>query len=139
MTAMIDSIRPDDSVVRIMRTPVASVPTDWSVREVAEELMADEVGAVLVDGPHGTVGIVSERDVVVLVATGGDPDASQVRDVMATELVWAGVEDTVREVSRRMRDAGIRHVPVRDANDHVVGIVSARDVLGLLTEEPGTR
>jgi predicted transcriptional regulator len=136
MATMIDSIRPDDSVVRLMRTPVATVPTDWSVRDVAEELMADEVGAVLVDGPHGTVGIVSERDVVVLVATGGDPDGNQVRDVMATDLVWADTQDTIRAVSRRMRDAAVRHIPVRDASDHVVGIVSARDVLALFADSP---
>jgi len=136
MATMIDSIRPDDSVVRLMRTPVATVPTDWSVRDVAEELMADEVGAVLVDGPHGTVGIVSERDVVVLVATGGDPDGNQVRDVMATDLVWADTQDTIRAVSRRMPDAAVRHIPVRDASDHVVGIVSARDVLALFADSP---
>ncbi|MCW0212127.1 MAG: CBS domain-containing protein [Pseudonocardia sp.] len=133
---MIDSIRPDDSVVRLMRTPVASVGTDLSVRELAEELMADEVGVVLVDGPHGTVGIVSERDVVVLVATGGDLDSTQVHDVMTTDIVWADVEDTIRSVSARMRGAGIRHVPVRGAEGRVAGIVSARDILTVLADEP---
>ncbi|GAA4542132.1 CBS domain-containing protein [Pseudonocardia xishanensis] len=136
MTAMIDSIRPDDSVVRLMRTPVASVATGWSVRDVAEELMADEVGALLVDGAHGPVGILSERDVVVLVATGGDPDTVQARDIMTTELEWAEVEETIRRVSSRMRAAGIRHMPVRGVDGKPVGIVSARDVLTVITDEP---
>ncbi|WP_345414473.1 CBS domain-containing protein [Pseudonocardia xishanensis] len=133
---MIDSIRPDDSVVRLMRTPVASVATGWSVRDVAEELMADEVGALLVDGAHGPVGILSERDVVVLVATGGDPDTVQARDIMTTELEWAEVEETIRRVSSRMRAAGIRHMPVRGVDGKPVGIVSARDVLTVITDEP---
>jgi len=136
MTAMIDSIRPDDTVVRLMRTPVASAETGWSVRNVAEELMADEVGALLVDGVHGTVGIVSERDVVVLVATGGDPDTTQARDIMTTELEWAEVDETIRRAATRMRAAGIRHMPVRGADGRPVGIVSARDVLTVITDEP---
>ncbi|GJF02993.1 hypothetical protein PSD17_19540 [Pseudonocardia sp. D17] len=123
---------PDDPVRRILRAPVASIPAERSAREVAEELVADEVGAVLVDGSHGPVGIVSERDVVTALATGSDLDRLQAADLMSTELVWADPDDGIGDVARRMHEANVRHMPVRGASGAVAGIVSVRDVLDVL-------
>jgi CBS domain-containing protein len=125
-------------VSRIMRGPVATVDQGRTIREVAAALAADEIGAVLVDGSHGPVGIVSERDIVTALGTGEDPDALQARDLMNTDLIMAGPDEPVLGIVDLMLAAGIRHVPVV-ADGSPVGMVSTRDVVvaARAVEEPG--
>jgi CBS domain-containing protein len=121
----------DGPVSLIMRRSVAAVREERTVREVAEELAADEVGAVLVDGPHGPVGILSERDVVVFLGSGGDPDQAQAADLMTPDVLGVAPGEPIRSAGARMLDGGIRHLPVwRDGR--VVGLVSLRDVAGIV-------
>ena len=128
---------PSDPVRLLMSAPVATVDVGASVRDAAEELMVDEVGVVLVTG-QGPVGLLSERDVLTLVATGADLDVTQVGDVMSTDLLWARPDDPIRTVSELMIDAGLRHLPIGDGR-HPVGIVSLRDVVGVLVAAAGPR
>lgn len=117
-------------VSRVMRGPVATVDGGRTIREVAAALAADEIGAVLVEGAHGPVGIVSERDIVTALGTGEDPDTLQARDLMVTDLVTAGPDSTVGEVVDMMLNAGVRHLPVV-ADGRPVGMVSTRDVVAM--------
>lgn len=123
-------LTPSDPVRLLMATPVATVDVGASVREVAEELMADEVGAVLVTG-GGPVGLLSERDVLTLVANGTDAESTQAGDVMTSDVIWARPDDRIGAVAELMIDAAVRHVPVGDGH-HVLGIVSLRDVVSVL-------
>ncbi len=122
---------PTDPVRRIMAPHPISVPQAATLREAARELADDEIGAVLVDGPGGTVGLISERDLVGAVAAGDDLDDRQVADLMGTGLVTAGPDDTIGWVAALMDDAGVRHILVGD-DGAVVGLVSVRDVLPVL-------
>jgi CBS domain-containing protein len=112
------------------RDPVGVSPAA-TLREVARELADDEIGAVLVERPGGTVGLMSERDVIGAAAAGDDLDDRQVADLMSTDLVTARPDDTISAVAALMDDAGVRHVLVTDGAT-VVGIVSVRDVLPVL-------
>lgn len=125
-----------------MRGPVvARVDPSLTLCEVAEELVADEIGAVLVDGPHGPAGVLSERDIITVLSSGGDPDVRQAAEVMSPDIVWGAPNESISAVARRMCDAGVRHIPIRDGAT-VVGVVSMRDVLEVLldgtAECPGT-
>ena len=51
-----------------------------------------------------------------------------IRDWMTTEVVTATPETSMLKVSKMMKEYGIRRVPVVDAQNKVVGIVSDRDV-----------
>ena len=51
-----------------------------------------------------------------------------IRDWMTTEVVTATPETSMLKVSKMMKEYGIRRVPVVDAQNRVVGIVSDRDV-----------
>jgi CBS domain-containing protein len=48
--------------------------------------------------------------------------------VMSTALVTVKDTDLVAAAATRMEAAGIRHLPVSDAKNHVVGVISQRDV-----------
>jgi CBS domain-containing protein len=106
-----------------------------SLRSVAQELVADEVGAALIEGPAGPIGLISERDVVTVAATGGDLDNDQAADVMTTDLVTADPDDSIASVARLMLEAGVRHVVMLREGEAVAGLVSIRDVLAVVVGE----
>ena len=87
---------------------------------------------LLVESPVGSVGIVSERDVVAVTAIGGDVEREQVKIVMSVDLVTAAPTDSIAAVGRLMIDAGVRHVAVRGDDGRITGVVSLRDVLDAL-------
>lgn len=108
---------------------VICVPPRASLREVADALTNQGIGAVGVGSSTEIVGIVSERDVVGAVAAGFDSAVTTAADIAETELIWATPDSTVGEVAAEMLDHWVRHVLVGDEGK-VVGIVSARDLLG---------
>jgi len=114
---------------------VATVAADASIRQVADELVADEVGLLVVGSIDHVEGVVSERDIVRAVAFGRPPEATPVRDVASTRLVWCDITATVDEVAELMTEQYVRHVLIEDGG-RLVGIVSARDLLGAYAAVP---
>ena len=71
-------------------------------------------------------------------AQGRDPDGTQVRDIMSPDLVSVGMDAPLGHVIALMDARHIRHVALVDG-DEVVGVVSARDLLGLVARTDGIR
>jgi len=100
-----------------------------TVREVAQYMSERRIGAVAVLDGQRVAGIVSERDIMSkVVAKGLDPAKTQVSEVMSRELLVASPEDSYEDAARKMRQAGIRHLPVVE-NGRLLGMVSQRDLL----------
>ncbi|MEL6179227.1 MAG: CBS domain-containing protein [Myxococcota bacterium] len=51
-----------------------------------------------------------------------------IRDIMTTEVVTANLRDGLRQTFYRMLERDIRHMPVLDDEERLVGIVSDRDL-----------
>jgi CBS domain-containing protein len=100
---------------------------DAKVRQAAEVMRTQTVGAVLVIQDGELHGLMSERDVVTrVVAEGRDPSQVELRAVMTEQLVTAA-PDTLAPVGlRTMREGGFRHLPVVEEG-RVLGMVSLRD------------
>jgi CBS domain-containing protein len=114
---------------RVIRVPVGA-----TVADVAKAIADNNVGAVVVGDDERPGALVSERDVVRVVAGGRDPAEVAAREIASTSLVWCEVDDTVEEAAIRMTDREIRHLLVgRDGA--LAGIVSARDLLGVYATE----
>ena len=52
----------------------------------------------------------------------------QVKDYMTRDVAFANLKDGLRQTYFRMRERRIRHMPVLDENEKMVGIVSDRDL-----------
>ncbi len=52
----------------------------------------------------------------------------KVRDYMASEVVTANLRDGLRQTFYRMRERGIRHMPVVGDDEAIVGVISDRDL-----------
>jgi len=110
--------------------PVARVAANATIADVAKAIVAGDFGAIVVGDDERPAALVSERDIVRVVATGKDPAAVPAVDVASTKLVWCDAEATVDQVAAQMMDHYIRHVLV-ERDGALAGIVSARDLLGI--------
>ncbi len=109
---------------------VVRVSADATVADVARAIIDGEVGVVVVGEDERPKAVVSERDVVRVVAAGNDPAQVRAADVASKKLVWCEADTTVDQAAAQMIDHYIRHVLV-EADGALVGIVSARDLLGI--------
>lgn len=121
-------LTPETSLRDLVQRGTVTVPPSATLRDVAEVMAREEVGAVVVVVDGRAAGVLSERDVVGAVANGDDVDDVRAEDVMAVDLVSASVDDTVAQAAAAMLAGNIRHLPVVEG-DAVAGVVSIRDVL----------
>ncbi|MFV8165231.1 CBS domain-containing protein [Mycobacterium sp. 134] len=122
------------SVADLVGDAVVRVPSEATVAMVAEAIAEAGIGAVVVGDEDRPAALVSERDVVRVVAAHQDPASVPAVDVASTNLVWCEASDTVEQVAVRMTDRHIRHILV-ERSGVLVGIVSARDLLGVYAAE----
>lgn len=106
----------------------------------AQLMREDHVGSVVVveedDGSRRVCGLVTDRDIVMsVVATGLQPEPLCLEDIMSEQLVTVAESDAMPDVMRAMRDHGVRRLPVVDAHDELLGIVTMDDVLKILVRE----
>jgi CBS domain-containing protein len=116
-------------VLRNKGSAVATVESRASVADLVAALAEHNVGAMVVLGPEGIAGIVSERDVVrKLHDRGGELLAAPVSEIMTSEVYTCTPRDSVDSLTVLMTEQRIRHVPVVDGGE-LVGIVSIGDVV----------
>lgn len=121
-------------VAALVGDPVATVAPGATLRQVAEALVAGEVGALVVGSAEEAQGIVSERDVVRALAAGRDPQTTTAADIANTELIWCDASADVDDVANQMMERYVRHILLEE-DGKLVGIVSARDLLGVYASE----
>ncbi len=116
-------------VLRGKGTGVATVAPSVSVAELVGTLAAHNVGALpVVDGGE-LIGIVSERDVVRRLHTGGAGLLAQrVSDIMTSGVTTCAPGDNVADLARVMTTGRFRHLPVVEDGE-LVGIVSIGDLV----------
>jgi CBS domain-containing protein len=94
---------------------------------------------MVVVGPGGLIGIVSERDVVrKLHELGADLLARPVSEIMTAQVITCSPTDSVDSLSALMTTNRVRHVPVIDGGE-LAGIVSIGDVVKTRMEELQTQ
>ncbi|HEX6265649.1 MAG TPA: CBS domain-containing protein, partial [Burkholderiales bacterium] len=111
-----------------------------SVAQAARLMREHHVGSVVVaderDGKRFPVGIVTDRDIAIgVVALGLDPEKRNVEGVMPAELVCVRDTDGLGRAVALMRAQGARRLPVIDGAGALTGILSADDVLEILSQE----
>ena len=120
----------------IMRSDVKTADASDTFADVAKSMRANGISSVVVlDAKGSLAGIVTERDIVNLVAAGGDPHSVEVAHGMTRRhLTTIAPKADIAEAAEHMVSHNIRHLPVVDKGK-VVGIVSIRDLTRWASEE----
>jgi len=115
----------------VMTVQVVSVSPDTTLRSVCELMREHDIGAVpVVDAVSHVLGLVTDRDVVVrAVAAQRDIDRVQAGDIMSVGIECADLDTPMAALAEKMARFRVRRIPVLDANEHLVGIVSRDDLL----------
>ena len=116
-------------VVEIMTRYVDFLAADATARDAAVMMGELDVGAVPVGSAERLEGVVTDRDVLYrVVASGLDPNAVRVAEIMSRPVVSCTEEDTVRTALELMASHHIRRMPVLDTRGHVAGWVTLADL-----------
>lgn len=122
-------------VLRNKGSAVATVAPETTITELLAGLAEHNIGAMVVMGAHGVVGIVSERDVVRKLHDQGAGLLSRpVSEIMTTIVATCAPHDSVDDLSAVMTENRVRHIPVLEAGK-LTGIVSIGDVVKTRMEE----
>jgi CBS domain-containing protein len=119
------------NILQTKGTAVATIRPDATLSDATASLRDHGVGALVVSRDERVIdGIVSERDVVrALAAHGGSTLGRDVASAMSTSVTTCRGSDTVDRLMEIMTERRIRHVPVVDEAECLVGIISIGDVV----------
>jgi CBS domain-containing protein len=109
--------------------------------DAAKLMRKHHVGSLIVvakDDPRGRVpvGVLTDRDIVVEVLTGGlDYRTVTVGEVMTRDPISVSDDEDVLEALKIMRRRGVRRLPVITRTGTLAGIVTIDDLLELFAEQ----
>lgn len=117
--------------------PVTAAPSD-TIEELAQTMLSEHVGAVIVEADDVPIGIVTDRDIVCRALAGGmNPKWVTAQMVMTAPPIVAHMTDSIDQALNRMRLSGVRRLPIVTDDEQLCGMVTLDDLLVLLTGELG--
>lgn len=122
-------------ILAIKGRDVVTAEPHLTLREAADILCRNRIGALVVCDAHGAVlGILSERDIVRAVsAGGGEAMRDQISEHMTSKVISATEDQPIEETMSVMTQSRIRHLPVlRDGR--LAGLISIGDVVKIRLE-----
>jgi CBS domain-containing protein len=112
-----------------MSEVVLTVGPDHTLREAARFMGRRGVGAAVVMDPEQPgPGIVTERDILISLAEGQDPDTERVCNHLSENLTFAAPDWSLERAAEAMVRGGFRHLVVVDGGE-TVGVLSMRDIV----------
>ncbi len=118
-----------------MSEMVLTVGPSHTLREVAKLMAQRRVGAAVVMDPDGPgPGIITERDILVALGAGEDPDHEQVIDHLTRDVVFAAPDWSLEEAAAAMVRGGFRHLIVLQRGE-TIGVLSVRDIVRCWTDD----
>ena len=117
-------------LLRNSSRPVVSVQEDATVEDAVKTMVEHRIGAVIVLRGEEMAGIFTERDVLdKIVLARRDPATTPVFAVMTSPVVSAKGSSDDAEAAETMTERHIRHLPILNEEQRVVGMVSFRHVM----------
>lgn len=115
---------------------VAVITPEKSIRGSARQMRVEHVGSlVVVDQDGKPIGMLTDRDITIEgVARGVDVDQTTVRDLMTAPVVTATESEGMVTALARMREFGIRRLPIIDSEGKLVGVVTNSNLIKELSE-----
>jgi CBS domain-containing protein len=121
-----------------MSKVVLSVGPSHTLREAARMMVEKGTGAALVTDEESPVPrILTERDLLLSVGNGEDPDVEVVADHMSDSVITASPDWSLERAAAEMSRRGVRHLIVYNEGE-LVGVLSMRDIVRVWTSEGAT-
>ena len=116
-------------VKHMMLTNVITATPSMTVKETMEILYEKHIGCVVsIDEEKKCIGIFTERDAIRLVAKNVDLD-QPLDNLMTKNVITIQEDSSINEVRRIIQTHSIRHLPVVNQEDRLVGLLSVRALM----------
>jgi CBS domain-containing protein len=112
----------------VMTRGVRALSPRDSMVKAAQAMQELDVGAIPVCNDERLVGIVTDRDLVVRGLAQACDANTPIDQVMSRQPLWCFENQPIDDVIAYMRKSQVRRVPVIDADNHLVGMVSLGDL-----------
>ncbi len=112
------------------KSPIVwTIEADQPVLDAIRLMAEKEVGALLVTENTKLIGIISERDYArKVILRNKSSHETPVSDIMSTNVVSVGPDDTINKCMELMTEHKIRHLPVLE-RDRITGVLSIGDLV----------
>ncbi len=121
-----------------MSEAVLTVGPGHTLREAAAAMCRRRVGAAVVIDPDAPgPGVITERDILVSIGDGEDPDRELVADHLTSNLTFAAPDWSLEQAAAAMVRGRFRHLVVVDGGE-LAGVLSMRDIVRCWTEDGAT-
>jgi CBS domain-containing protein len=118
-----------------MSRMVLTVGPNHTLRQAARAMSRRRVGAAVVVDPEAPgLGILTERDILLSIGEGQDPDTELVANHLTADLVFAAPDWSLEQGAAAMVRGGFRHLVVIDEGE-AAGVLSVRDVVRCWTDD----
>jgi CBS domain-containing protein len=116
-------------VKEIMSSHVIQIANDASLVNAAQKMQSADVGILPVQKDNKTIGLITDRDIVVLAISAElDPVATPVGEVMTPEVLFCSEDDEIETAEKMMEENKVHRLVVLDRDNIVVGIISLGDL-----------
>jgi len=116
-------------VKSIMKTRVITADPGINISDAAKIMTNNRVGSLILMKNKRPVGIVTDDDIVGVVARGGSPKKVRISDLPPRKrFVTASPDDSIMDITKKMISNGIKRIPVIK-NGRLMGIVSDKEIL----------
>lgn len=113
----------------VMVEKVVTAKQDDTIRKAIEMLYKKHVGSIVItDDEEKCIGIFTERDAIRVVAQ-KIPLGKPLQKVMTKRVMTIQEDATFEEARRYIVSHGIRHLPVLNRKEKLVGLLSIRQFL----------
>ena len=119
-------------VKHMMLTNVITASASMTVKETIATLYNKHIGCVVsIDDEKRCIGIFTERDAIRLVAKNVELD-QPLGNLMTKNIITIPEDSSINEVRRTIQTHSIRHLPVVNQEERLVGLLSVRALMDQL-------
>jgi len=130
----------DNLVEDYMSITTVTMNFKTSVLDIAKKMLAENISSVPITDDEGAIiGILTERDIIKIVANELRPGDISAMSLMSFPTVKVKKKASIEEAARIMATKKLRHLIVEDTfNENVVGIITATDLARYLKQKSKT-
>ncbi len=127
----IDATITGSTILKSKDSAILTITPETLISDACKILTDKRIGCVIALNLDGKIaGILSERDIVNGISTAGQPILNKpATDFMTHNVIVSHPEDSMAKLMSIMISKRIRHLPVVDDDEHLLGVISIGDII----------
>lgn len=114
---------------KVMSKSPVTIDAGKTLHDAGKAMMKRGVGSLIVVESGKLAGILTEKDLVrVLASECKDPKETEIREAMTKKVICVSPKADLYDIARMMTEKKVRRLPVVESNK-LVGIVTEKDLL----------